>query len=399
MPVYSVGQVTRYLKESLEADALLGDLWVRGEVSNLFNSAAGHFYFTLKDATGQMRCVMFRPAHGGENLADGGAVAAHGRVSLYEIRGDLQLYVDMALPEGVGERHLELERLRVRLEAEGLFQISRKRPLPPFPKRIGVVTSPFGSVWHDIQNVVGRRYPLAELALAPTPVQGDGAAAAIVEAIESVNREPDVDVVILARGGGSLEELWPFNEEVVARAVYASRAPVVSAVGHETDYTIADMVADTRAPTPSAAAELVVPDREDLEERVLSHVSGLARQLSGDLAARSQGLSQAVWRLQRNMPDIPSWRQRLDDLSNASERALESYLEMRGERVKALESRLASLGPANVLARGYAMVQRQDNGDLVTSVSQVAEGDDLHISVKDGGFPARALPTGHKAKP
>ena len=392
MPVYSVSQITRYLKGVLEADALLGDLWVRGEVSNLSHSAAGHYYFTLKDATNQIRCVMFRPALGGENLVDGGAVAAHGRVSLYEVRGDLQLYVDLVQPEGVGERHLELERLRVKLEAEGLFQESRKRPLPEFPKRIGVATSPFGSVWYDIQNIIQRRYPLVELALAPTPVQGDGASAGIVDAIEAMNREVGLDVVILARGGGSLEELWPFNEEAVARAIYSSRAPVVSAVGHETDFTIADMVADSRAPTPSAAAELVVPDSEEMVERILFYRRNLFQQVSGNLAARNQELNQTVYRMQRQAPDVSSWRQKIDDLSNAYGRALESYLVMRRERIKALESRLASLSPNSVLARGYAVVQRQYDSELVTSVSQVASGDDLQISVKDGSFPARSFP-------
>jgi exodeoxyribonuclease VII large subunit len=391
LPVYSVSQVTRYLKDSLEDDALLGDLWIRGEISNLSGSAAGHYYYTLKDATNQIRCVMFRSALGRENLADGGAVAAHGRVSLYEVRGDLQLYVDLVQREGVGERHLELERLRMKLEAEGLFQDSRKRPLPVFPKRIGVATSPFGSVWHDIQSVIQRRYPLVELALAPTPVQGDRAAASIVEALDAMNREDDLDVVILTRGGGSLEELWPFNEEVVARAIYASRAPVVSAVGHETDFTIADLVADTRAPTPSAAAELVVPDSDELAERILFRRTNLFQQMSGDLAARGQRMDQAVWRLERNTPDIPSWRQRVDDLSREYWQALESHLSVRVERTRTLESRLASLSPNNVLARGYAVVQRRDNSELVTSVSQVDPGDDIQVNVKDGSFPARTL--------
>ena len=391
MPIYPVGQVTRYLKQSLEADAVLGDLWVRGEVSNVFNSAAGHYYFTLKDGAGQLRCVMFRGAAGGENLSNGGAVVTHGRVSLYEVRGDLQLYVDMVQPEGLGERHLELERLKARLDAEGLFQPSRKRPLPPFPRRIAVVTSPFGSVWHDIQNVVGRRYPLAELALAPAPVQGDGAAAAIAEALETVDREDDVDVVIVARGGGSLEELWPFNEEAVARAIYASRAPVVSAVGHETDYTVADLVADVRAPTPSAAAEMVAPDRSELLSHVRAGVNALSLRMGEVTAARGRDVEQSVWRLDRSAPDVSAWRQRLDDLSIASGRSLQAYLAVRGERVLGLEFRLGTLSPANVLSRGYAMVQRQDSGETVTSVAQVAAGDDVQVRVKDGAFAARTL--------
>ena len=394
MPVYSVGQITRYLKESLEADSLLNDLWLRGEVSNLTRSAAGHYYFTLKDSTSQVRCVMFRPAYGGEHLAEGAAVIAHGRVSLYEVRGDLQLIADLAQPEGVGELHLELERLKMKLEAEGLFQVSRKRPLPEFPRRIGVATSPTGAVWHDIQNVLRRRYPLVELAFAPTPVQGDTAAAGIVDAFDAFNAEDDLDLVILARGGGSLEDLWPFNEEAVARAIYASRAPVISAVGHETDYTIADMVADCRAPTPSAAAELAAPDVDELMERVESRQRYAFQWVSGDLSDRSRDLDQTCYRLERHAPDVPSWRQRVDDLSQASARALDSYLALRGERVGALEMQLATLNPAGVLSRGYAVVARQDNREPVTSVEQVSPGDDLDITVAGGSFPGRVLPNG-----
>ncbi len=392
MPVYSVSQITRYLKDSLEADFFLNDLWMRGEVSNLTRSAAGHFYFTLKDSASQVRCVMFRPAHGGEHLAEGGAVIAHGRVSLYEVRGDLQLIADLAQPEGVGELHLELERLKVKLEAEGLFQVSRKRPLPVFPKRIGVATSPTGAVWHDIQNILRRRYPLVELAFAPTPVQGDAAAGGIVDAFDTLNAEDDIDLVILARGGGSLEDLWPFNEEAVARAIYASRAPVISAVGHETDFTIADMVADCRAPTPSAAAELSAPDQDELFERVESRQRSAFQWVSGDLSDRSRDVDQTAWRLHRYAPDIPSWRQRVDDLSQANARALDSYLTLRGERISALEMRLASLNPSSVLARGYAVVQRQDTLEPVTSVEQVSPGDDLDITVAGGSFPGRVLP-------
>ncbi len=389
MPVYAVSQITRYLKESLEADSLLNDLWLRGEVSNLTRSAAGHYYFTLKDAASQVRCVMFRPAYGGEHLAEGAAVIAHGRVSIYEVRGDLQLIADLAQPEGVGELHLELERLKMKLEAEGLFQVSRKRPLPDFPKRIGVATSPTGAVWHDIQNILRRRYPLVELAFAPTPVQGDTAAAGIVDAFNAFNAEDDIDLVILARGGGSLEDLWPFNEEPVARAIYASRAPVISAVGHETDYTIADMVADCRAPTPSAAAELAAPDVDELLQRIHYSQRGMFQWVSGDLSDRSRDLDQTYYRLERHAPDIPSWRQRIDDLSQANARALDSYLTLRGERLAALESRMASLNPAGVLARGYAVVQKQDSRELVTSVEQVSPGDDIDITVAGGGFPAR----------
>ena len=223
-------------------------------------------------------------------------------------------------------------------------------------------------------------------------LQGDAAAGGIVDAFDALNAEDDIDLVILARGGGSLEDLWPFNEETVARAIYASRAPVISAVGHETDFTIADMVADCRAPTPSAAAELAAPDRDELMERVESRQRSIFQWVSGDLSDRSRDLDQTAWRLQRYAPDIPSWRQRVDDLSQANARALDSYLTLRGERIGALDMRLASLNPASVLARGYAVVQRQDTLEPVTSVEQVSPGDDLDITVAGGSFPSRVLP-------
>ena len=335
MPVYSVSQVTHYLKESLDRDALLGDLWVTGEVSNFTRAASGHMYFTLKDADAQLRCVMFRDGSGGEALASGVAVTAHGRVSLYEVRGELQLYVDLVRAEGLGERYLELELLKVRLEAEGLFAPARKRPIPPFPQRIGVVTSPVGAVWHDIQNVVGRRYPLVELVLAPCQVQGDNAAPSILDAFQLLKDEPDIDTVILARGGGGLEELWPFNTEAVARAIYASPSPVISAVGHETDVTVADLVADMRAPTPSAAAELAVPDARELRSRVLAHGRALYSDVEDELASRRDSVQRAAQRLGGRTPDIATRRQRVDDvLRTAADRVLHRRALPRGAGVQ-----------------------------------------------------------------
>ena len=260
MQLFTVTEIAQYLKQSLDRDSQLQDLWVSGEVSNLVRSAAGHAYFTLKDAGAQIRCALFRGGRGAELLTDGGAVNAHGRVSFYENRGQLQLYVDMVQPSGLGALALELERLKTQLDEEGLFDPSRKRPLPLFPKRIGVVTSEQGAVLHDIRNVVERRYPLAELVVCASAVQGDQAVSEVIDALRTLNAEGDIDVIIVARGGGSLEELSAFNSEQVARAIHASHAPVVSAVGHETDVTIADLVADVRAPTPSAAAELATLD-------------------------------------------------------------------------------------------------------------------------------------------
>ncbi len=225
MAVYSVSQVTSHLRQALDSDPLLSDLWVIGEVSNLRVSSSGHSYYTLRDDQAVLNCVMFRGQPGSDLLANGTAVSAHGRITFYEPRGSTDFMVDLAMPQGVGELSLELERLRLRLEAEGLFAESRKRPLPAFPAVVGLVTSPAGAVFHDIENVIRRRYPLAQLLLSPTQVQGEGAAPQIAAALESLDRDGRADVIIIARGGGSLEDLWPFNEEVVARAIYASKTP------------------------------------------------------------------------------------------------------------------------------------------------------------------------------
>ena len=296
MAVYSVSEVSRYLTDILRDDPVLQNVWVRGEVGNLTRSAAGHSYFSLRDAGATLRCVMFRGGGVGADLIEeGSAVIAHGRVALYEPRGDLQLIADIVQPEGVGELQLKLEELKMRLEKEGLFEETRKRPLPKFPARVGVVTSPTGSVWHDIQNVTTRRYPAVELVLAPALVQGSEAAPAIVAAFDALERLDDIDVIIVARGGGSLEDLWPFNEEDVARAIFKSGVPVVSAIGHETDYTIADLVADVRAPTPSAAAELVMPDQAEL----FADIGVLQRSMNSIVTGR---LETAKWEVEALVP-------------------------------------------------------------------------------------------------
>jgi len=399
MPIYTVTQVSRYLKESLERDQLLKDLWLSGEISNLSQSIAGHYYFTIKDAQSQLRCVFFRPAPGAELLANGAAVLAHGRISLYETRGEIQLYVDLVQPEGMGELELEFQRLKAKLEAEGLFDPSRKRPLPAFPERIAVVTSPSGAVFHDIANVVGRRYPLAELVLAPTPVQGDGAANGIALALQALNVMADIDVVILARGGGSLEELWPFNEEQVARAIYGSKHPVISAVGHETDVTIADLVADKRAPTPSAAAEMVVPDQKELLSNINQWRKALDSELRERIGSQRQETRHLMSRLQALVPDIARQRQRVDDLTRSAIGLLRARLSLTREQLDGRFLLLASLNPRATLKRGYAVVQK--DGHAVTRTSQVGSGDALRIHVIDGEIAAKVAKNGaaHRKEP
>ncbi|HEX7593763.1 MAG TPA: exodeoxyribonuclease VII large subunit, partial [Anaerolineae bacterium] len=277
-PTLSVAQLVRQIKDVVESDEVLRDVWVRGEVSNFIQAASGHLYFTLKDRDAGIKCVMWRTdaARVFKLPANGDAIDVHGRVSMYEARGDVQLYVDEIKLAGAGALWQEFERLRARLDAEGLFAAEHKRALPQFPRTIGVVTSREGAVFHDICNVLRRRYPLVEILLAPTLVQGESAAPKIVGAIETINQF-DIDLLVVARGGGSIEDLWAFNDERVARAIYASRVPVISAVGHETDFTIADFVADVRAPTPSAAAELAVPDARELRAGVRVYAQRLAR--------------------------------------------------------------------------------------------------------------------------
>ena len=388
MPVYTVSEVSSYIKDTLERDALLQDAWVTGEVSNLARPGSGHSYFTLRDAKAALRCVMFRGSRGADQLENGAAVIAHGRVSMYEPRGDLQLIVDIVQPEGVGELQLKLEQLHLKLEKEGLFEPSRKRELPAFPQRIAVVTSPTGAVWHDIQTVIRRRYPLAELALVPSPVQGDGAALAIAEAISAANDEPDVDVIIVARGGGSLEDLWAFNEEAVARAIYTSRVPVVSAVGHETDYTIADLVADRRAPTPSAAAEMAVPDRIELMSGIVASARAMNSYIDGQLNAENDALRQIDSRLQRALPDLDTLRIRVDDLLRSAATHLRHAVGLSTERLDGLRLRLETLSPKDTLRRGYAIVQKGEDGPVVTGSSQVAVGDGLNITLGQGALDA-----------
>ena len=393
MAVYSVSQVVGYLREVLAQDPVLQDVWTRGEVANLAQPGSGHSYFSLRDSNTTLRCAMFRGAFGAELLSDGGAILAHGRISVYEARGDLQLIVDILQPEGVGELQLKFEQLKLKLEAEGLFEPSRKRPMPEFPRRLGVATSPTGAVWHDIQTVVARRYPLVELLLAPTLVQGDGAVESIVEALEALDQVPDLDAVIVARGGGSLEDLWPFNEEAVARAVFASRAPVISAVGHETDYTIVDMVSDQRAPTPSAAAEIAVPDRVDLASGILASQQSLTASISAHVRSGWQSLLRSQPRLRRGRPDLDTLRLRIDDLLTSAARHLRHGINVRSGRSDNLRMRLESLSPKDILRRGYAIVQAAGDSAVVSDTAQVIVGDQVEVTLAKGGFGAEVRST------
>ena len=390
MAVYTISQVSSHIKESLESDPLLMDLWVVGEVSGLRASSAGHTYFSLKDRESLLRCVMFRGMKGAELLSEGDSVSAHGKITFYTRGGTTDFMVDLAMAEGVGELALELERLKQKLAAEGLFETSRKRQLPRFPNKVGVVTSPTGAVFHDIQNVLERRYPLAELVLSPTMVQGPEAAPKIAAALELLDREGGCDVIIIGRGGGSMEDLWPFNEEVVARAIYACKTPVVSAVGHETDETISDYVADVRAPTPSAAAELVAPDIYVLRRNLEAAATMMFRLLIDQDSRRRSDLTAVMRRMEQGLPDTQTIRRRVDDVGRVVQSASSRLLSESKMQVESLGLRLRALDPQATLGRGFSIVQLPDTGQVVSSVKRVSQGDALEITVADGSIPVVA---------
>jgi len=322
--------------------------------------------------------------------SNGDAVVVYGRASVYEARGSYQLYVAHIQPAGAGALFLQLLALREKLEREGLFAVERKRPLPRFPRKLGLVTSPTGAALRDILHILQRRYPLAEVVLAPTLVQGEDAPPQIVAAIQALNDHTDVDAIIVARGGGTLEELWAFNDERVARAIFASRVPVISGVGHETDYTIADLVADVRAPTPSAAAELAVPDQRELRAQTVQYGATLQQTMLEQLAGQRREVQQALALLCRFSPRalLDRWRQHLDERRQWLCRRQEHRLVLLREQCLGMSLRLQSLSPEATLKRGYAIVSRRDTGAVLTRTAQVASGDGIDVHVSDGHLTA-----------
>jgi exodeoxyribonuclease VII large subunit len=393
MQILTVSQLNTYLRELFDADEIVRDIWIEGEVSNFVRASSGHCYFTLKEGEAQIKSACWRSsvARIGAMPGNGDAVLAHGRVAFYEAGGQVQLYVDMIRPAGVGLLYARFEELKARLEAEGLFDISRKRELPAFPRRIGLVTSPTGAALQDMLKVLRRRYPLAEVLLAPCQVQGDGAAETVVEALYALY-EQDLDVIIVARGGGSAEDLWTFNEEIVARAAFASPVPLVSGVGHETDTTIIDYVADLRAPTPSAAAEIVSPDMADLagaadalRERMDAAIRRMLDDAHADVDTQLRRIEQQspLTRLRRD-------RQSLDELARRASGQLAHRIELRRAQLAGVGAQLAALNPLATLGRGYAVVRRAADGQIITDPAQVAPGAEIILTVRGGEIDARA---------
>ena len=391
-PIWTIGDLTRYIRQVLESDYRLQDMWVTGEVSNVSRPSSGHLYFTLRDDNASLRCVMWRPrvAHQTHFPRDGEMLEALGYISVYETGGQYQFYAESLRPAGEGARFAEFLELKARLEAEGLFDPERKQPLPEWPKTIGVVTSPTGAALRDVVNVLRRRFPLVTLLLSPTQVQGDDAPDGIVNALESLNQDGRSDVLLLIRGGGSMEDLWTFNHEDVVRAVAHSIVPVVTGIGHETDVILADFAADLRAPTPSAAAEVATPDRAILREDLAFERSDLNHLFREHLNLLRQSLEMWSTRLKLASPraHIASKQQRLDEFTSRARTAIQHRMELSQVAITGLEKTLRAVGPNTVLARGYAVVTLAENGHVVRSVTQVSPGDPLQIQVQDGIFNA-----------
>ncbi|RME09962.1 MAG: exodeoxyribonuclease VII large subunit [Ardenticatenia bacterium] len=384
---WSVSELTTYISTLFDEDEFLQNVLVRGEVSNWSRASSGHCYFTIKDADAQLKCVMWKTAAARLlfDPMDGDEVIVWGRVGVYATRGLYQLYAEGLQPVGQGALYAQFDALKRRLEAEGLFDAARKRPLPRYPRRIGVVTSLQAAALRDILNVLRRRYPLAEILISPTLVQGDEAPPQIVEALRRLYRE-DVDVILLARGGGSIEELWAFNDERVVRTVAESPVPLITGVGHETDFTLVDFAADCRAPTPSAAAEMATPNSEDVladVQRIRQALTTLVRQRlthwQRDVEHAWQRLDSLTpeQHVQRLHNDVAAHRRRLADLTQNRLRLLHMQLQSAHAQLRALD-------PHAVLQRGYAMVRNERTGRFVHSIHDVAPGDQLQIHVADG---------------
>ena len=400
--ILSVSQLTGYLRQLIENDDLMQDLWVEGEISNFSRPSSGHLYFTLKDSQSAIRCVMWRNSAARLTFEprEGLAVEAHGGMGVYETSGQVQLYVDTIRPAGEGLLFQEFLRLKAELEAEGLFDPSTKQPIPTLPRVIGIVTSPTGAALQDMLNTLRRRFPVVEVVIAPASMQGVAAPGEIVAALELLNRQVKPDVILVGRGGGSIEDLWAFNDQAVARAVAASEAPVISGVGHETDFTLTDFAADLRAPTPTAAAEVATPDRVDLLGAITELSNRHTAYLNSRLSSLRWSLGQAHNTLARISPRyaINTYRQRLDEISLRLERAARVDLERKTLHLAHLEQSLRSLNPRAVLNRGYAIVTRTSDGALVKRFDQVNPQDDIRIQVSQGTMDARILQTHQENK-
>jgi len=392
--ILTVTGLNEYIKSKIDSDPLLNDVYVKGEISNFTNHKTGHFYFTMKDETGLIRAVMFKAyASRMKFLPENGMkVTAHGRVSSFVRDGQYQLYVDSMEPDGTGSLYLAFEQLKAKLEAEGLFAQQYKKPIPKFPSRVGIITSPTGAAVRDMINISSRRFPVAQLILFPCLVQGESAPAQLCSGVRFFNERNPVDVIIIGRGGGSLEELWAFNDERLARTIFASRIPVISAVGHETDFSISDFVSDLRAPTPSAAVELALPETEEIRQRLRVDLSRLSAAGISKIKNSRARLDVLAKKRCLTSPDVFIDDKRMALLHSARE--LESRMALLLERKRSAfirqTAKLEAMDPLSLISRGYTAVF-DDKGGLVKSVKQVKEGDTVGFSLADGNVTAKVV--------
>lgn len=388
--VATVSQINNYIKRVLDANTILNDIWIKGEISNFKLHYSGHMYITLKDEGGVLKAVMFKSAASGLNFKpeDGMKVMARGKVAVYEAGGAYQLYIYEMIPDGVGELYVAYEQLKKRLEAEGVFAPEHKKPIPQYPEKVGVVTAATGAAVRDIINVITRRYPYAEIILYPSLVQGAGAAENICRAIEYFNETKMVDVIIAGRGGGSIEDLWAFNEEAVARAIYASDIPIISAVGHETDFTIADFAADLRAPTPSAAAEIAVPSQLELISRIMVDKNRIANAMIKRLQEEKKRLENL--KVKNPKERIQDEYIRIDNLEKQAEKNFKIKLLYEKERLGTLTSKLDALSPLKVMARGYA-IALDDEGNVIKNAADMEPDMEFDLKLHDGEKRCRVL--------
>lgn len=381
--IATVSQINNYIKKIIDANIILNDIWIKGEISNFKLHYSGHMYITLKDEGGVLKAVMFKSAASTLNFRpeDGMKVLARGRISVYEAGGSYQLYINEMIPDGVGELYIAYEQLKKQLEAEGLFKPEHKKPLPQYPERVGVITASTGAAVRDIINVITRRYPSAEIILYPAQVQGSAAAKSICKGLEYFNKTKMVDVIIAGRGGGSIEDLWAFNEEIVARSIFASEIPVISAVGHETDFTIADFVADLRAPTPSAAAEIAVPSQAELISRILVCKS----RITNAMLAKTEREKKHLATLKPKNPReyIEDEFLRLDNLVKQAEKSFKLKLMAERERLSAAAAKLDALSPLKVLGRGFA-IPMDTEGNVIKSAKKLKSGTEFDLKLTDG---------------
>jgi exodeoxyribonuclease VII large subunit len=390
--LYSVSRLNREVRSLLESG--LSALWVQGEISNLSRPASGHWYFSLKDRDAQVRCAMFRQRNSLTRFTprEGQQIQAFGRVSLYEPRGDYQLLVELMEDAGVGALQRAFDELKARLAAEGLFAPERKRPLPVAPQRIGIITSPTGAAVRDILHILERRYPCAQVLIYPSPVQGAAAAAALIAALELAGARAECDVLILARGGGSLEDLWAFNDERLARAILRCPIPIVTGIGHEIDFTIADFVADVRAPTPSGAAQLVAPDAAVWLHRLAQLAARFAAAARRTLRGEQAHLDTLLRRLQQAHPGARLQHgQRLDELEARLRLALRARLAAGAARLDGAARALQAISPLATLGRGFAVITRTTDGGLITDAAQLAVGETFDARLAQGSLRGRVL--------